>query len=98
MVVLLRNWMMCMAFCLAFPAFAQQQGDKPLPPAPVDTGPDLTRDYQIGPEDVLEISVWKEEGLKKEVLVRPDGGISFPLAGDMQAAGKTARQLEREIA
>ena len=33
------------------------------------------RDYQIGPEDVLEISVWKEEGLKKEVLVRPDGGI-----------------------
>ncbi|TMG81226.1 MAG: polysaccharide export protein, partial [Betaproteobacteria bacterium] len=42
-------------------------------------------DYQIGPEDVLEISVWKEEGLKKEVLVRPDGGIAFPLAGDMQA-------------
>jgi len=55
------------------------------------------RDYQIGPEDVLEISVWKEEGLKKEVLVRPDGGISFPLAGDMQAAGKTARQLQQEI-
>jgi polysaccharide biosynthesis/export protein len=41
--------------------------------------------------------VWKEEGLKKEVLVRPDGGIAFPLAGDMQAAGKTARQLQQEI-
>ena len=41
--------------------------------------------------------MWKEEGLKKEVLVRPDGGISFPLAGDMQAAGKTARQLQQEI-
>jgi len=54
-------------------------------------------DYQIGPEDVLDISVWKEEGLKKEVLVRPDGGISFPLAGDIQAAGKTARQLQQEI-
>jgi polysaccharide export outer membrane protein len=41
--------------------------------------------------------VWKEEGLKKEVLVRPDGGIAFPLAGDMEAAGKTAQQLQEEI-
>lgn len=54
--------------------------------------------YQIGPEDVLEISVWKEEGLKKEVLVRPDGGLSFPLIGEVQAAGKTAGQLKKEIA
>ncbi|WP_198408614.1 polysaccharide biosynthesis/export family protein [Sulfuricella denitrificans] len=54
--------------------------------------------YQIGPEDVLEISVWKEEGLKKEVLVRPDGGVSFPLIGEIQAAGKTAGQLRKEIA
>jgi polysaccharide export outer membrane protein len=97
-VVLLRNWMMCMALCLAFSAIGQQQGDKPPSGAPIDAGlRDLTRDYQIGPEDVLEISVWKEEGLKKEVLVRPDGGISFPLAGDMQAAGKSARQLQQEI-
>ena len=54
--------------------------------------------YQIGPEDILEISVWKEEGLKKEVLVRPDGGLSFPLIGEVQAAGKTAGQLQKEIA
>ena len=54
--------------------------------------------YQIGPEDVLEISVWKEEGLKKESLVRPDGGLSFPLIGEVQAAGKTAAQLKKEIA
>lgn len=54
--------------------------------------------YQIGPEDLLEISVWKEEGLKKEVLVRPDGGLSFPLIGEVQAAGKTAGQLKKEIA
>ena len=53
--------------------------------------------YQIGPEDVLEISVWKEEGLKKEVLVRPDGGISFPLIGEIQAMGKTEGQLQKEI-
>jgi len=57
----------------------------------VDTG------YQIGPEDILEISVWKEEGLKKEVLVRPDGGVSFPLVGEIQAVGKTAGQLQKEI-
>jgi len=56
-----------------------------------------TADYQIGPEDVLEISVWKEEGLKKEVLVRPDGGFAFPLVGEVQAAGKTAQQLQTEI-
>jgi polysaccharide export outer membrane protein len=97
-VVLLRNWMMCVGLALALPAIGQQPVDKPPSPAVVDVGlRDLTRDYQIGSEDVLEISVWKEEGLKKEVLVRPDGGISFPLAGDMQAAGKTARQLQQEI-
>jgi polysaccharide export outer membrane protein len=91
---------MCIALLsLAFPALGQQQGDN-SPSAPqVAAGlRDLTPDYLIGPEDVLEISVWKEEGLKKEVLVRPDGGISFPLAGDMQAAGTSARQLQQEIA
>jgi polysaccharide export outer membrane protein len=53
--------------------------------------------YLIGPEDVLHISVWKEEELDREVLVRPDGGISFPLAGNMQAAGKTTEELMTEI-
>lgn len=53
--------------------------------------------YKIGPEDVLHISVWKEEELDREVLVRPDGGISFPLAGNMQAAGKTTEDLTTEI-
>jgi polysaccharide biosynthesis/export protein len=54
--------------------------------------------YEIGPEDLLEINVWKEDGLKKEVLVRPDGGISFPLIGEVQAGGKTPRALQEEIA
>ena len=63
-------------------------------PAVVEVDPG----YQIGPEDILEISVWKEDGLKKEVLVRPDGGLSFPLIGEVQAAGKTAGQLKKEIA
>jgi polysaccharide export outer membrane protein len=54
--------------------------------------------YRIGPEDVLEISVWKEEALKKDVLVRPDGAISFPLAGDLQAGGRTVAELREELA
>jgi polysaccharide export outer membrane protein len=53
--------------------------------------------YRIGPEDVLEITVWKEDGLHKEVLVRPDGGISFPLVGDVVAAGRTALDIQNEI-
>lgn len=53
--------------------------------------------YKISPEDVLEISVWREEDLQREVIVRPDGGISFPLAGDIQAAGKTPKQLQADI-
>jgi len=54
--------------------------------------------YRIGPEDTLEISVWKEEALKKDVLVRPDGDISFPLAGDVRAAGRTVGELREELA
>jgi polysaccharide export outer membrane protein len=54
--------------------------------------------YVIGPEDGLEISVWKDETLKTTSLVRPDGGISFPLVGELMAAGKTAEQLRDEIA
>jgi polysaccharide biosynthesis/export protein len=85
----------CIACCVAAPAFAQQDARPAGSATPVISEP--SPDYQIAPEDVLEISVWKEEGLKKEVLVRPDGGIAFPLAGDMQAAGKTARELQQEI-
>ncbi len=53
--------------------------------------------YVIGPEDVLEISVWKEETLQREVLVRPDGWVTFPLIGDVKAAGRTPGDLTDEI-
>lgn len=49
--------------------------------------------YKIGPGDVLKISVWKEEGMELEVLVKPDGGITFPLAGDIQASGLSTQEL-----
>jgi polysaccharide export outer membrane protein len=53
-----------------------------------------TGTYKIQPGDVLEISVWKEESLLKQVLVRPDGGISFPLVGNVIAAGKSVDELQ----
>jgi polysaccharide biosynthesis/export protein len=52
--------------------------------------------YRIGPEDVLHISVWKNEALTRTVPVRPDGKISLPLLNDVQAAGLTALEL-REV-
>ena len=53
----------------------------------------VTADYIIGPEDVLEISVWRNADLSKIVEVRPDGRISLPLIGDVIAVGRTASQL-----
>ena len=54
--------------------------------------------YQLGPEDVLLISVWKDEHLTREVVVRPDGMISFPLVGDVQAEGRTVEELRLDLA
>ena len=53
--------------------------------------------YLIGPEDVLEISVWKDEALTRLVIVRPDGKISFPLAGELTVGGRTVAWLREEI-
>ena len=53
--------------------------------------------YLLSPEDILEISVWKEESLTKQVVVRPDGAFSFPLVGDVQATAKTVEQIREEI-
>lgn len=58
----------------------------------------VTKDYIIGPEDVLEISVWRNADLSKQVQVRPDGRISLPLIGDVTAVGKTPVQLTEDIA
>ncbi len=54
-------------------------------------------EYNIHPGDLLEISVWKEENMTKEVLVRPDGGITFPLAGEIYTGGKTFAQLQTAL-
>jgi polysaccharide biosynthesis/export protein len=49
--------------------------------------------YRLQPGDVITVSVWKEQELQNEVLVRPDGGFSFPLAGDVDAIGKTVDEI-----
>lgn len=54
--------------------------------------------YIIGDDDVLAINVWNEPDLKQSVPVRPDGKISLPLVGDIQAAGRTPSQLQEDIA
>jgi len=55
-------------------------------------------EYVLGPEDLMEISVWKNVNLTKEIVVLPDGKISFPLIGDIQASGLTVQQLRNKIA
>lgn len=55
------------------------------------------KDYILGSEDVIEVQVWKNESLSKTVTIRPDGKISLPLIGDVEAAGATANQLRDSI-
>lgn len=66
-------------------------------------GPALAQDtgaadsYRVLPGDILQISVWREEDLQREVLVRPDGAFSFPLCGDISARNQTIAELQTEI-
>jgi polysaccharide export outer membrane protein len=66
-------------------------------PVPIDKDR-MDDSYVIGPEDVLEVSVWKNNDLSKTVKVRPDGQISLPLIGDVKASGLTPTQLKDSIA
>jgi polysaccharide export outer membrane protein len=75
---------------------------KPAQPAATDTPPPRVSDvnpksYIIGTEDLLTINVWKEPEISKMVPVRPDGMISLPLVGEIQATGLTPVQLQDQI-
>jgi polysaccharide biosynthesis/export protein len=81
-----------------------QAGDAPptANPKPADSAAparpsDAQTDYVIGAEDVLAIDVWNEKEISRSVTVRSDGAISLALVGEVQAAGKTPVQLEKEI-
>ena len=54
-------------------------------------------DYLINPGDLLLVSVWKEQDLSMEALVRPDGKFSFPLAGDIDAAGHSVEEVRQSL-
>ena len=89
-------WMASLLVALG--AGAQAQEKKPAAAASggaaaVDSGPD----YLLGPGDVIDIAVWKDETLTKSLVVLPDGKISFPLIGEIRVAGRTIAQLKQEI-
>jgi len=107
-----RRWLLVLSVAAVLPASlpAQQAPAAPQPPAapgaslqqpgqglelaaPVDP-----KTYKIGVEDVLGIRVWREAELSGNVVVRPDGMITMPLAGEIQAAGLTPEQLGQRIA
>jgi len=54
-------------------------------------------EYRLGAEDIMLISVWKDEQLTREVVVRPDGMFSFPLIGDVQAEDRTVDQIRTDL-
>ena len=63
---------------------------------PASTTP-AEAEYRMGPEDVIEVFVWKEPEATTAVTIRSDGRISLPLAGELDASGKTAVELQQEI-
>ena len=84
----------------ASPATTSTAAATPTPSsttAPIGGYP-LSTDYVIGPEDMLMITVWKNDALSRTLPVRPDGKVSLPLLHDVQAAGLTAMQLRDKLA
>lgn len=82
-----------MTICCVFSAWAQNAG----PAKPAQPAPQVGATYVIGAEDVLLVSVWKEQDLTNTLPVRADGMISLPLLNDVQAAGLTPMQLADSI-
>jgi polysaccharide export outer membrane protein len=86
----------CCFACCASPAGAEPAARQaPAANADAAASADAAANpaYLLQPGDVLQIAVWKETDLTADVLVRPDGGISFPLAGELPAAGHTVADL-----
>jgi polysaccharide export outer membrane protein len=73
-------------------AFAQRPALNPITRAYGES------EFKLGPDDVVEVFVYKEQELSTTVVVRPDGKISLPLIGELSANGKTAVELQKEVA
>lgn len=81
----------------ASPAVAQQQVTRPAVPAPVAQNAAAVGTYTLQPGDQLDISIWGEDNMRRQVLVLPNGTISYALAGHINVAGMTPEQAEAEI-
>lgn len=82
-------WLLILGLTLAASVLADS-ADKPPQPA-IDAA------YVIQPGDSLSITVWKEQDLQGEFLVRPDGGLTFPLAGSIEAGGHTVDEIRTAL-
>jgi polysaccharide biosynthesis/export protein len=82
---------------LPAPALQIAGGEKSSADAPPTAPKPHDAAYVIGSSDVLAITVWKEPEISRSIPVRPDGKISLPLVGELQAAGRTPLQLEQDI-
>jgi len=82
-------WLMCAFMVMVNGCF---KPDVIIPPGPPEEG------FVLGPEDVIEVVVWKNPDLSRQAVIRPDGKISLPLVGDVPASGLTADQLASDIA
>lgn len=85
-----------LGFLTAAPAPAQAPAKTPAPPrasAPAPAPASEQRDYTIGVDDVLHVIVWDNKELEQDVVVRPDGKISYPLAGEIHVQGMTIPKL-----
>ena len=89
-VLLMRGVMVAAVAMMAMPVHA----DDAMQPALVSQ---LDPGYRLGAEDVLLVSVWKDEQLTREVVVRPDGMFSFPLVGDIQAEERTVEDIRGDL-
>lgn len=75
------------------------QSQDSLPKTPLKEEKSEASNYLLTPGDLIEITVWKEEGLQQQqILVAPDGNITFPFAGTIMAAGKPISALQDAIA
>jgi polysaccharide export outer membrane protein len=93
----------CISLSIAVGLATAQQVQPVVPSRSHDTAPmtpaaspaivPAAAGYRIGTEDALQVSVWKEPTLSGPLSVRPDGKISLPLVGDVEAAGKTPQEL-----
>lgn len=79
------------------PVLTPAQPAAPEAHSPAATGPVDQNTYIIGAEDQIQVTVWHETQLSSAIMVRPDGKISLPLIGDIQAAGYTTSQLADNI-